>query len=279
MPKVILLPLLATAGGFGGFLLRRWELTAVFDASGLAVPWAPATVALILWSLLIAVVFFFFCRNLRNELKGYDDSFTVPNYGLYLPVIAMACACLLLAGVFGLYGTFSGGAPGLLRLLLWVLCLISLVCIVYTTLANFRGQERKFDLMLLLPAYTFCVWLVVAYQKRAADPVVLDYMYELFAIVCALLAFYFTAGFSFSKPKVWPCSIFCLLAVYFGIVTLADGRELEQRLLVLFSILYHLATVTVLLYNAFAIKPKRLLKSGRMPARAKDKTDRDTSAE
>ena len=277
MRNVILLPVLALAGGFGGFLLRSWELSSAFEASGLVVPRAPATTALVVLSLLVAAVFILLCRKPKCVLQGYDDAFAVPNYGLYLPVIAAACLCLLLAGLLGLRDAFSGGTRSLLRLLLWVLCLVSFVCVLMTALASLRGR-RKHPGILLVPAYTFCVWLVVAYQKRAADPAVVDYMYELFAIICAMLAFYFTAGFSFSKIKVWPWSVFCLLSVYFGIVTLADDHETGQRLLVLFCILDQLATGGVLLYNAFAVKPRRLLKDGRMPGRAENETEKDGPA-
>ena len=270
MPKVILPPLLALAGGFGGFLLRRWELSAAFDASGLAIPWAPSSLLLILWSLLIAGAILLLCRKPLHAPKGYDDGFAAVGNLYYLVLSAVAAVCLLLAGVLGLGGEFTGGAPGLLRMLLWVLCLVSCICVVSTVLANFRGAQRSFNLILLAPAYTFCVWLVVAYQQRAADPVVQDYMYELFAIICALLAFYFTAGFSFGKAKVWPCAVFCLLSVYFGVVTLADGHETAQRLLVLFSVFYQLAAAAVLLNNTFAVRPKRLLRAERMPERAED---------
>ena len=268
MPIVILLPLLALAGGLGGLFLRRWELATAFEDSGLAVPWAAAAVVLVVWSALMAAAFILLCRRPRHALKQYEQAFAAPERWDYLVVAGVASACLLLAGVLGLRAEFSGGSPGLLRILLWLLCLVSFVCVIFTILKNFRGQGRRFNLMLLAPAYTFCVWLVASYQQRAADPVVQDYMYELFAIICALLAFYFTAGFSFAKARVWPCAVFCLLAVYFGIVTLADSHPLSQRLLILFSVLYQLATVTVLLYNAFAVKPKRLQADRRMPGRA-----------
>ena len=279
MQKMILLPALALAGGFGGFLLRSWELSTAFEATGLAVPWAPATTALVVLSLLMAAVFIFLCRKPRCAPKGYDDAFAVPNYGLYLPVSAAACLCLLLAGLLGLRGELSGGTRGLLWLLLWVLCLVSFVCVLLAALASLRGRSKRPGILLLAPAYTLCVWLVAAYQKWAADPVVVNYMYELIAIICALLAFYFTAGFAFSRVKVRTCSVFCLLSVYFGIITLADDHGTGQRLLVLFCILYQLATAGVLLYNAFTVKPRRLLRNERMPGRAENETGEGTPAE
>lgn len=258
MLQVILLPLLAVVGGLGGFFLRRRELATAFEDSGLAIPGVPVTLALIALSLILALVFALLCRGGANKLSTYGDAFSVPGCRAYLAVTAVAAACLLAAALLGLKAELSSGAPRLLRLLLYGMCVVSFACVASTAVNNLRGQGRQYSLALLLPAYTCCLWLVVAYQQRAADPVVLDYVYELFAIICTLLGFYFTAGFSFGRIKPWRCAFFCLLSVYFGIVTLADGHDMSTRLLFLFSILYQLATVTVLLYRAFVRPPKRL---------------------
>lgn len=257
MLRVLLLPLLAAAGGVGGFLLRRWELSTAFEASGLAIPWAASTLFLIAWSVAVVLALALLCRGQKNELKDYGSSFSTRGNWAYLVVTALAAACLLVAGFFGLTDELGGlDAPHLLRMLLWVMCILSFFCVLTVILNNFRGGGRKYSAALLAPAYTCCLWLVAAYQQRSADPVVLDYVYGLFAIICTLLGLYFTAGFSFERAKVWRCAFFCLLSVYFGIVTLADGHDRSTRLLFLFSILYQLATVTVLLYHAFVKAPE-----------------------
>ncbi len=256
MLQVVLPPLLAVAGGVGGFFLRRWELSTAFDASGLAIPWAPASVVLIVWSAALALAFALLCRGARHELKDYGGAFSACGNWAYLVVTALAAACLLVAGGFGLADELGGASPRLLRLLLWAMCIVSFCCVLTVVLNNFRGRGRKYSLALLVPAYTCCLWLVSAYQQRSADPVVLDYVYELFAIVCTLLGLYFTAGFSFARGKIWRCAFFSLLSVYFGIVTLADGHDRSTRLLVLFAILYQAATVALLLYHAFLKAPE-----------------------
>jgi len=107
-------------------------------------------------------------------------------------------------------------------------------------------------LILLVPGYTFCLWLVSAYQQYAAEPVIRVYVYELLAIICALLALYFAAAFSFAKANVRWCCLFSLLSVYFCIVSLADPHDRGSLLLLLFSILYQFAAAMVLLKNAFS---------------------------
>ncbi len=256
MLQVILLPLLAVLGGVGGFFLRRWELSTAFESSGLAIPWAPASVVLLVWSAVLALAFALLCRGAKHELKDYGGAFAARGNWGYLIVAALAAACLLAAGVFGLADELGGGEPRRLRLLLWAMCIVSFGCVLTVVRNNFLAQGRRYSLALLAPAYTCCLWLVLAYQQRSADPVILDYVYELLAIVCTLLGLYFTAGFSFERAKVWRCAFFCLLSVYFGVVTLADGHGRSTRLLVLFAVLYQAATVSLLLYHAFGKAPE-----------------------
>lgn len=258
MLRVILPPLLALFGGLGGFFLRRWELTAAFDADGLAIPWAPASLILILLSVLLALAFILLSRRPRIRLTGYPDAFCARNNWVYAAAGAISAAMLGFAGVFGLKQELTGGTPRLLQLLLWVLCIASFFCVVRVVWFNLRAVSRRYSLELLIPAYTSCIWLVAAYQVRAAEPVVLSFIYELLAIICTALALYFSAGFSFAKGSFWRCAVFSLLSVYFSIVTLADGHSLCMRLLFLFAALYHLATVFVLFHHAFIPAPKRL---------------------
>lgn len=258
MLKVCLLPLLAVIGGAGGFFLRRWELSTAFETSGLVTPYAPASIALIVLSVVLALALVLLCRKPKNELKTYGDAFFAPGSWLSLAVNALASACLFVAALAGLRSELTTWPRSILRLLLWALCIAALFCVFSIALSNFRSVSRKYNVTLLIPAYMSCLWLVSAYQQHAADPVILDYVYELLAIICTLLGLYFAAAFSFARGRVWRCAIFSLLGIYFSIVTLADGHDRATQLLFLFAILYQLASVTVLLKNAFTVPPKHL---------------------
>lgn len=258
MLNIVLLPFLAVVGGAAGFFLRRWELSTAFETTGLVTPWSPASVLLIALSIAVAVVFALLCRKPNNQLKTYDDAFFAPGNRLYLAALALASACLLVAALFGLRSEMFAWPRNFLRLALWALCIAAFFCVLSIALSNFRCTGRKYNVKLLIPAYAFCLWLVSAYQQHAADPVVLNFMYELFAIVCSLLGLYFAAAFSFAKPRVWRYAFFSLMGIYFSMVTLADIHDRAAQLLYLFAILYQLATVSVLLKNAFVTPPKHL---------------------
>lgn len=248
MLNLILPLLLALLGGAGGFSLRRWELATVFEESGLAILWSTPSLILIALSAVLAVVFALLCRKTKYTPSDYNEAFSAQNNWLYLIVMALAAATMLFAGVLGLR---CGGYCGILCKLMNVMCILSFFCILVSAWSNFRGKNLRFSLTLLAPGYTLCLWLVSAYQQRAADPVVLDYVYELLAIICTLVGLYFSVGFSFGRPKIWRCAVFSLLGIYFSMVTLADVHSTADRLLFLFCILYQLACVSALLYHTF----------------------------
>lgn len=262
MLHMILLPLLAIIGGAAGFFLRRWELSTAFNEEGLPTG-APATYTLILLCVVLAAIFFLFCLRYKDKPAPSGEAFFCPGNRAYLVFCLIAAALLPAAAVVGLVTELNALSANLLRVLFWILCIPSGVCIALSGVRNFRARSGQYSLALLLPAFICCFWLVVTCQRCAADPVVLNYVYELFAIICTLLSVYFTASLSFVRTKVWPCILFSLLGLFFSIVTSADRHDAASVILLVFAALYQLIHVTVLLKRSFPRKkylPKRLNK-------------------
>ena len=82
------------------------------------------------------------------------------------------------------------------------------------------------------------------------SPIILDYVYQLFAVIAAVLGSYFMAGFGFERAKTFRSAFFSLCAMYFILVTLADTHEPGFLALYLAFFLYFAASSAVLLYNA-----------------------------
>lgn len=269
MRKHIIVPAAALVCGAIGFVLRRWELSSAFEAgTGLPIPGAPATLALIGLSAAAAAALLALSAGKHSCFPGgYDQAFQAPGSVPYVAVMVLASFLLLGAGGLLFWGLpdaykeeaahlalmHSGGSPLLAvvpKALLALLCLLSCPCVLSTGQNNYRGEGKgKYALPLLLPGYVGCVWLITAYQSRAADPIRLDYIYELFAIIACLLALYFTAGFSFEKAKVTRAAWASAMGIYFSVVTLADGHDLSTLLIYAAFILYLTANLAVLLRN------------------------------
>lgn len=253
MRKEILLPAVAAAGGVVGFAFRRWELATAFEAdTGLPIDGAPATMALIVLSVVMAVVLALLCRGKYPAFSGYDQAFQAKGNTAYATAGILSAFLLLAAAALLVYEFFQAGPDRVYtNLLVAALALAAGFCVMGTVQNNFKGLGRgKLNFTLLLPAYACCVWLIAAYQVRAGDPVQLDYVFELFAIIASLLGLYFHAGFSFERGRVFWAGLFSLLGIYFCLTTLADQHDLATTLLYGFAILYLLSSTVTLLYNA-----------------------------
>lgn len=262
MRKEILLPGLAIAGGAVGFALRRWELSTAFEPdTGLHIAGAPATWALLALSLLMTGVFLLLCTGNHYAFPvGYDQAFRSES-PLYLTVAISAGFLMGVGGILKLWDlpaaldgytglAVRGVASALPMVLLSALCLVSAACILLIAKNNYRGEGKGTRSMLLLaPAYAACMWLISAYQTKAADPVVEDYIYQLLAVIAVLLALYFMSGFSFEKTKVKRTVFFSLLGIYLSVMNLADGSDLSTLALFAFAILYLTSSAAVLLSN------------------------------
>lgn len=261
MRKESILPVLAVVSGAAGFVLRRWELTTAFELdTGLPLAGAPVTYALAGVSLLVAVVLAFLCQRGKRELpEGYDQAFAAQGDIIY--VTAMTAAAFLM-GASGLLGLLTAvrrvdaqmvtalKMAGVIHTAQYVMCLLGAWGIIRVGRNNYRGEKNgKYSAALLLPAYTCCVWLISAYQTRSGDPVILDYAYEILAVVAILLGVYFMTGFAFERAKTFRTCFFSLMGIYFTGVTLADGHDLTTLLLYAAFAIYLLASTCVLLRN------------------------------
>lgn len=251
MRKEIVAPAVAVAGGAVGFALRRWGLGAGFEAgTGLPISGAPSHLALIALSVAVAAVLALLCRGKKPALTGYGQAFQAKGSTLYAAAGTLS-AFLLLGGAMMLGQPLLGGALVFTRLITGALAVAAGLCVTATVRDNYRGGgSGKYSFKLLMPAYAFCVWLIAAYQVRAGDPVQLDYVYELFAIIAGLLGLYGAASFSFERGRTLFTGLFSLLGVYFSLVTLADGHQPADLLLYAFTIVYLLTSTVTLLHNA-----------------------------
>ena len=119
MRKEILLPAVAVAGGGAGFVLRRWELATAFEAdTGLPIPGAPATLALIALSVAMAAVLALLCRGKYPSFTGYDEAFQAKGNTLYATAMVLSAFLLLGAAVLMVLSFVQGTNTVYTRLLL-----------------------------------------------------------------------------------------------------------------------------------------------------------------
>lgn len=261
MRKNILPPVLALLGGGVGFALRRWQLASGFEGdTGLAIPGAPAATALMVCSAVVVLGLLFLCWRGEKSLS-WETAFAAGRQNSLAVTALILSAMLLLAGggveivsrsingISSFQGdtAFARTTAMVLSTLRIALGIGALPCIFLWARALFRGEGGRECLPVLEPCLLYCVWLISTYQTRSADPVVQDYLYEVLAIVTALLGLYFIAGHSFGNGKPRQAAFFCMVGTYFSLVTLADNYLLADTFRHLFAVIYLTAHGTMIL--------------------------------
>lgn len=264
MRKELVLPVTAIAGGAIGFFLRRLELATAFEPdTGLPIEGMPVTWALIALSAAVAVVLLLLCLGVGKGFEGgYDQAFRARDAAPYMmgmtagAFLTAAAGVLLLLKLPRLYAEASLETSGfpmfslVPMVLLSVLCLASAWSVLMLGKNNYRGEEKgRYSAWLLIPAYTCCMWLIVSYQEHSGDPIILDYVYQLFSVIAAVLGCYFLSGFGFGRSRPAAAAFFSAEAMYFALVTLADAHEPAFLLLYAGCFFYFAASSVALLYN------------------------------
>ncbi len=269
MKKNLLPPAVALAAGGVGLGLRKWQLAAGFEPeTGLAIPGAPSAVALMAWSCLVAAALALLLWRMPAMPRQVDRAFPAQGRSLFLTACVLG-GFLLLVGCGAEAVTLSASGwelpetPANLRtakgilLAVWanllplarlILGALGCLCTLLWTKGLARGDGRARESMAILElCLFFCAWLISDFRARTIDPVVQNYLYEALAILCALMALYSIAGYSFQTGKPRRTAWFCLLGTYFSLVTLADGHSLADVCRYGFVILFLTAHAVLLL--------------------------------
>ena len=215
MRKDITLPALAVAGGAAGFFLRRWQLASAYQPeTGLFVPGAPATWALLgLTALLAAALLLLVQGERKTEADDFLPAFGCPEKG-QMTLFVIAGLLLLAAGALGLrdglialrqwqatpeaYQLSAAGA----QLLTGVLCIPAGLGILLMGKMAYRGELDSAGCFLTsFPALAGLVWLFATHLKHGTEPVLMKYAFSLFAALLLTLAHYHIAGFLYGRPR------------------------------------------------------------------------------
>lgn len=247
--------------GAAGFAIRKWQLTSGFEPdTHLPIPGVPAATLLVVLTLLTAAAVLALSWPLKEA--PVDRAFAAAQGNtLFLTAVILAGFLLLVSTgfevfSFSLYGAraeegnrVSRAAAMALPPLRILLCLTGLPSALLWARKLYRGEDAREQVPLLALCLLFCLWLITAYQSRAADPVIMDYVYEVFAIVTSLLGLYYIAGYSFQTGKPRRTVFFCLMGAYFSLVTLADAHSYAEMSRLGFSVLFLTAHAALIPYQ------------------------------
>jgi len=243
-----LYPLVTAFFGVIGAVLRKIELNTIFEPdTGLALRGQPITTALALFS--AASVLFFALLSLRlRKLEGppaYSRALECRNS---LPLAAAVLAAIGFAAGSALYYRDRAGEVSAMMLMLSGFA-AALSAFMLARNVRFKKENAGNAVFSTLIVAFVCYWMVLEYKMRAADPVLLRYVYDFLALCSAAIAFYYKAGFAFDKPRHVRTVMFSMIASYFCLVSMPGASGNAQLIFFCCLALLLLADLPALIGN------------------------------
>ena len=239
----VCLPIFALIMGICGAVIRAVELQHSFEPNaGLLI--SGINVQIMRWFtiavILLSAVFAFLLKGKLEDglhlLSGKDDTVT---------------KTLCIVGCFLLLGAAANNYVGyrqVLRTSEIILLLLAAFAAV-SLLIRIGKQGKEYNIFSLVPVFWCSFWLILIYRDRSIDPVVEDYIYELFAVVASTLFFYGLVGYDFGSRNRRLSVFFGLVAVYLCLVTALGpvlAAVLYDRTIVYANIILYYAACAII---------------------------------
>ncbi len=210
----------ALALACAGFVLRRLMLAHGFDEHGLPLSGSGLTIALCILAGMAVLLLGLACGALPKR-EAFARAFP-PGRAAFC--VSALSAALLLAGsaadVFSAVRTVGGAMPAVL---LGFLGILGAMCVFLSAAGRLKGA-KPMTVLYLIPFFFLVVRLIVDFKSRwSSDPVILDYCFNLFAMLAAMSASYHLAGYCFDRGRRARTTFWCLTAVVFCGISIADG--------------------------------------------------------
>lgn len=210
--------------GAAGAAARAMELGLAFDATGLAAPWHPTTLAL-LALFVVTALFCLLTHRVFGEKK--EDCRELMKHPGAASLALMALGALLILGSavqsIAVFATSADAAVtgGVFPLILGILGLMAVGGLVYLLAACAKGRSMKeLGVPAMLPVFWACFWAIDCLRRYAVDPVLNDYMPEVLAVVFAALSFSWLAGFAFDEGRPQRTQVYMMLSCFCSMVAL-----------------------------------------------------------
>lgn len=223
----------------GGYFLRQAQLRTAYDASGMIRP--GASLGFFTWyTIAVVVLLALFAWTIA---KRQDYSYITSRS----PLTAL-CLCLggfaLIAGSVMQYFSPEKSTDALLALL----SLFTGLCWVAMALGGLQGK-RLHPLLYFPPVIAYGARLALDFRSLSSDPVILDYCYDLLALIFTMCALLELGAFAFDRGRRRRTVFFTLGGVFFCAASLAEAG-LAEAARTAGTMLYLFASAAVLLRPA-----------------------------
>jgi len=214
MHRHYLLPAFSLIAGLCGAFIRASELSRAFEPeTGLQIP--GESISLIISAFTAAVIIAFAIISVLFKGRLKDGLRVLPGDKSTSAKILVTASALMLIGAAVFDFSVNRGELPLSRIIMIMLAAFAAISILIRAVK----PGKEYALFSLVPIFWCCFWLILIYRDRSVDPVVPDYIYELFAVVASALFFYGSAGYDFGSRKIRLNVLYGSAAVYLSTVT------------------------------------------------------------
>ncbi len=217
-----------------GFFLRRSQLQTAFDAIGVI----PNSKMPLIWVSVLVVLLFAAMSFLLRKRKKYlclSSTRVFPLAGGCLAGGLLAASSILLVVADARNMDLVIGYSGI----------VAAACWIAASIQRYRGTKAH-PALYLLPALYFVVSLICRFRLWTRDPVILDYCFDLFALIAAMCALLHLSGFCFDQGGRRITVFYALCGVYFSAIAVA-GVPVAEMLGYLAAAVWLLVQVWLLL--------------------------------
>ena len=208
-----------------GMMMRMAQLQFAFDEAGLPIRGSIRTYIMAAVCVAFLVVAFLVARTLEPRETCYNSLFLSPTslgFSLSGSIIIGVGGLIIMGETAGLRTDLSIEGTGFtlinsLPTFLGVCTAVSILVNLYRTTCS----KRPLVLLYLIP-FAYVVFLLITQFKQtwSADPVILDYCFQLFALISCMCAIYHTGAYCFDRGKRRNTAFWCLISFFFCAVSL-----------------------------------------------------------
>lgn len=234
--KALLNTLVTAAAAAAGFFLRNHSLQNSLDSTGLPTEASAAIPLMWAFSALAVLVVLLTCLGRRELCGSYTQHMGTSSLLFLVFSLAAGFVCLASGAVWLRDYIFAG--EDTMELIMPLLVLLTGVSWMALSVSAFRGREVAGQaLFAFIPALSFCILLIYSYREISGIPSAFIFAFRILAPAAAALAFYYSAGFVYGRPRPRITLFVMRLAALFSAVTLADGHGFAKSLLWAFVIM------------------------------------------
>lgn len=187
------------------FILRAAQLAAAFDDAGMA-----TGKGVIFFSVVTALAVILFAAY-SFTLKGRKKYNAIAGKGLTEMALGVAAAILMIVSGISLFTNLVQQGDRLVA----IGSIVTGICWALTAAGRYFGKKVH-PLLFMVPALFYVVDLVCRFRFWTRDPIIIDYCYDLFAMISIMCATFHLGGFCFEKGGRRLTVFFCLCGVFFS---------------------------------------------------------------